>query len=72
MTLRAGAAGDVPLASLAYRFEANGRALVVAGTNPDPDLLAAFARGATLLAAEGSTPSRSRWRKRRMRPTSTA
>jgi ribonuclease Z len=53
MTLRAGAAGDVPLPSLAYRFEANGRALVVAGANPDPDRLTAFARGATLLAAEG-------------------
>jgi len=53
LTLRAGAAGDTPLPSLAYRFEANDRALVVAGTNPDPDQLAAFAQGAALLAAEG-------------------
>ena len=45
--------GDVPLPSLAYRFEANDVALVVAGTNPDSGKLAAFARGAHLLAAEG-------------------
>ena len=43
LTLRAAAVGDAPLPSLAYRFEANDRALVVAGTNPDPDRLAAFA-----------------------------
>ncbi len=51
--LRAGAVGDAPLPSLAYRFEANDVAIVVAGTNPDPEQLAAFARGAHLIAAEG-------------------
>jgi ribonuclease BN (tRNA processing enzyme) len=51
--LRAGAAGDVPQPSLAYRVEANGAGIVVAGTNPDPEKLAAFARGAHLIAAEG-------------------
>jgi len=53
LVLRAGAVGDVPLPSLAYRFEANEVAMVVAGTNPDPEKLAAFARGAHLIAAEG-------------------
>ena len=53
LVLRAGAAGDVPLPSLAYRFEANDVAIVIAGTNPDPEKLAAFAKGAHLLAAEG-------------------
>jgi ribonuclease BN (tRNA processing enzyme) len=53
LTLRAAAVGDAPLPSLAYRFEANDRALVVAGTNPDPDRLVTFASGATLLAGEG-------------------
>ncbi len=53
LTLRAGDAGDTPLPSLAYRFEASDRALVVAGANPDPERLVAFAQGATLLAGEG-------------------
>ena len=53
LLLRAGAVGDLPLPSLAYRFEANGVAMVVAGTHPDAAKLAAFARGATLIAAEG-------------------
>jgi ribonuclease BN (tRNA processing enzyme) len=51
--LRAGAVGDAPQPSLAYRFEANDVGIVVAGTNPDPEKLAAFARGAHLIAAEG-------------------
>ncbi len=51
--LRAGAVGDVPLPSLAYRFEANGVGMVVAGTHPDPEKLAAFAKDAHLLVAEG-------------------
>jgi ribonuclease BN (tRNA processing enzyme) len=51
--LRAGAVGDVPQPSLAYRFEANDVGIVVAGTNPDPEKLAAFAKGAHLIAAEG-------------------
>jgi ribonuclease BN (tRNA processing enzyme) len=53
LVLRAAVVGDVPLPSLAYRFEANDVALVVAGTNPDPAKLAAFARGAHGIAAEG-------------------
>ena len=53
LVLRAAPVGDVPLPSLAYRFEANDVALVVAGTNPDPAKLAAFARGAHGIAAEG-------------------
>jgi ribonuclease BN (tRNA processing enzyme) len=53
LVLRAAPVGDVPLPSLAYRFEANAVAMVVAGTHPDPAMLATFARGATLIAAEG-------------------
>ena len=51
--LRAAAVGNTPLPALAYRFEANDVAMVVAGTHPDAAELAAFARGATLIAAEG-------------------
>jgi len=53
LSLRAGDAGATPLASLAYRFDANGRTFVVSGANPDPEKLAALATGATLLVGEG-------------------
>ena len=49
----AGTAGTAPLPSLAWRFEAGGRAFVVAGSGPDPEALARFAAGAELIAVEG-------------------
>jgi ribonuclease BN (tRNA processing enzyme) len=53
LAIRAAAAGDVPLPSLAYRFEAASRAWVVSGANPDPDRLVALATGATTLVGPG-------------------
>jgi ribonuclease BN (tRNA processing enzyme) len=53
LTLLAGAVGGRPLPELAWRFEADGAALVVSGSGPDPDALAAFAKGAGLLVTEG-------------------
>jgi ribonuclease Z len=53
LSVRAGAAGATPLPSLAWRFEAGPVTLVVSGSGPDPAALAAFARGAGLLASEG-------------------
>jgi ribonuclease Z len=53
LRIRAAAVGDGGLPQLAYRFEAAGRAAVVSGSGPDPDRLAALARGAQLLVAEG-------------------
>ncbi len=48
-------AGDLPggpLAALAWRFEADGRSLVVGGTGWAPDALADFAEGANVLVHE--------------------
>ena len=53
LALRAAAAGDAPLASLAYRFEAGGRAFVVSGVRPDEERLVALATGATTLVGAG-------------------
>jgi ribonuclease BN (tRNA processing enzyme) len=59
VAIRAGDAGSRPLPSLAWRFErpaaggAPALALVVAGSGPDRQALAAFAQGAGLLAVEG-------------------
>jgi len=53
LRIAAGAVGAAPLPSLAWRFEAQGRSLVVAGSGPDPEALARFAAGAGLLAVEG-------------------
>jgi len=51
--IRAGATGTQPLASLAWRFEADGRVLVVSGSGADPEPLGRFASGSGLLATEG-------------------
>lgn len=51
--IRAADTGAGPLPSLAYRFEANGRAFVVSGSNPDVERLVAAATGATLLVGAG-------------------
>ena len=53
LRIAAGAVGAAPLPSLAWRFEAKGRVLVVAGSGADPDALARFAAGSGLLATEG-------------------
>ena len=53
LRITAGATGAAPLPSLAWRFEAKGRVLVVAGSGADPDALARFAAGSGLLATEG-------------------
>jgi ribonuclease Z len=53
LAVRAANVGDVPVPSLAYRFEADGRGWVVSGANPDPDRLAALATGATTLVGAG-------------------
>lgn len=59
LTIRAGAVGERPLPSLAWRFETPAQgpraalALVVAGSGPDPAALEAFSQGAGLLAVEG-------------------
>jgi len=53
LAIRAKAMGTAPLPSLAWRFEQGGRAWVVAGANPDPDALAAFATGASTLVGPG-------------------
>lgn len=50
LTVRAGEIPGGPLTALAYRFEASGRSAVVGGAGWAPDALAAFARGANLLA----------------------
>jgi ribonuclease Z len=53
LAVRAKSMGSVPLPSLAWRFELGPRAWVVAGANPDPDALAAFATGASTLVGPG-------------------
>lgn len=53
LSLRAASVGARPVPSLAWRVEAGGLSLVVSGSGPDPEALAAFARGAGLLLAEG-------------------
>lgn len=53
LEVRAADMGAAPLASLAYRFEREGGAIVVAGVGADPERLAEFANGAAVLAAEG-------------------
>jgi ribonuclease Z len=54
VALRAGALPGGPLPALAYRFEAAGRAVVVAPTGWAPDALVAFARGAQVLVLEAA------------------
>lgn len=54
LSLRAGALPGGPLPALAFRFEAQGRSAVVAGTGWAPDALEDFARGAQLLLHEAS------------------
>ena len=53
LRIRAGATGTLPLPSLAWRFEAGGRVLVVSGSGADPEPLGRFAAGSGLLATEG-------------------
>jgi ribonuclease Z len=53
LAIAAAAVGATPLPSLAWRFEAGQRVLVVAGSGADPDALARFAAGSGLLAVEG-------------------
>lgn len=59
LVIRAGDAGARPLPGLAWRFERPAAGalpaavLVVAGSGPDSEALAAFAQGAGLLAVEG-------------------
>jgi len=54
LSIRAGALPGGPLAAFAYRFEADGRSAVVAGTGWAPDALVAFTRGAQLLVHEAA------------------
>ena len=54
LTLRAGALPGGPLDARAYRFESDGRSIVVSGTGWAPDALAAFARGASVLVHEAA------------------
>jgi len=53
LVIRAAAVGEKPLASLAWRFEVEPRAWVVAGALPDPERLATLATGATTLVGPG-------------------
>jgi ribonuclease Z len=50
--VRAGALPGGPLPAFAWRFEADGRSAVVAGTGWAPEALVAFARGADVLVHE--------------------
>lgn len=52
LTIRAAALPGGPLAAFAYRFEANGRSAVIAGTGWAPEALIELARGANLLTHE--------------------
>jgi ribonuclease BN (tRNA processing enzyme) len=52
LTVRAGALPGGPIAAFAYRFDANGRSAVVAGTGWAPEALIELARGANLLTHE--------------------
>jgi len=52
--MRAGALPGGPTPALAWRFEAEGRAVVVSGTGWGGDALVEFARGADLLVHEGT------------------
>ncbi len=54
MSIRAGALPGGPLAALAWRFEAGGRSVVVAGTGWAPDALIDFAREADVLIHEAA------------------
>jgi len=54
LSVRAAALPGGPLAARAYRFEAEGRSIVVSGTGWAPDALAGFARGASLLVHEAA------------------
>ncbi len=54
VSVRAGALPGGPLAALAWRFEAGGRSVVVAGTGWAPDPLIAFAREANVLIHEAA------------------
>jgi ribonuclease Z len=54
LRVRAGALPGGPLPALAYRFEAGGRSVVVAGSGWAPDALVEFARGAQTLVHEAA------------------
>jgi ribonuclease Z len=54
LAVRAGGLPGGPLDALAYRFEAQGLALVVSGTGWAPDALVRFAQGADLLVHEAA------------------
>jgi ribonuclease BN (tRNA processing enzyme) len=54
IAVAAGALDGGPLPALAYRFEANGRSVVVAGTGFADDALAKFARRAQVLVHEAA------------------
>ena len=54
LSVRAAALPGGPLDARAYRFEAEGRSVVVSGTGWGPEALAGFARGASVLVHEAA------------------
>jgi ribonuclease BN (tRNA processing enzyme) len=54
LSVRAAALPGGPLDARAYRFEAEGRSIVVSGTGWAPEALAGFARGASVLVHEAA------------------